>query len=106
MSKHTPGPLRIKKAPPSRDGREVETVALHGGERPVVAVCLARADAEYYVACVNACEGINPEAVPELLSALRSLCRAKHPLEWSPSVELVTAFASARAAIAKAEGRS
>lgn len=31
----------------------------------------ARANAERIVACVNACKGINPEAVPDLLDALK-----------------------------------
>ena len=34
---------------------------------------LHNANASRIVSCVNACEGINPEAVPEMLEALRSL---------------------------------
>lgn len=33
----------------------------------------ARANANHIVACVNGCEGINPEAVGDMLEALRSV---------------------------------
>ena len=38
---------------------------------------------------------------PDLLNALELLCNAKRPLDWSPSIELVEAFAKARALLAK-----
>lgn len=34
-----------------------------------------------------------------LRNALRDLCTAKHPLDWSPTVEIAEAFARARAAL-------
>ena len=40
----------------------------------------AKANAHRIVACVNACEGINPEAVPELLEALKDMYLGRgHP---------------------------
>ena len=48
------------------------------------------------VACVNACAGINPEAVPDLLEALKSAVAAPVCGNW---------YEQAAAAIAKAEGR-
>jgi hypothetical protein len=50
------------------------------------------------VECVNACEGINPQAVPDLLVALERLCRT-HRAQLYPKE-----FAEARAALAKATG--
>ena len=63
------------------------------------------ANARRIVACVNACEGINPEAVPDLLAACE-LC-----LEWmddvcgiqSPYEEVTIKI---KDAIAKARGQS
>ena len=63
------------------------------------------ANARRIVACVNACEGINPEAVPDLLAACE-LC-----LEWmddvcgiqSPYEEVTIEI---KAAIAKAKGET
>jgi len=34
-------------------------------------LCNSRRDAEYAVACANACAGINPEAIPELIQTVR-----------------------------------
>ena len=58
----------------------------------------AAANATHIVACVNACKGVNPEAVPDLLAALEACL----PVLDNPAMhwELKTA----RAAIAKAKG--
>ena len=37
----------------------------------------------------------------ELVAALRGLCNAKRPLDWSPSIELVDAFSHAREVLRK-----
>lgn len=61
------------------------------------------ANAARIVACVNACKGINPEAVPDLLAALQAVLdvpEARKALEQWGDRELI----AARAAIAKAEG--
>lgn len=64
------------------------------------------ANASRIVACVNACEGINPEAVPGLLKALQRLAK-RFPTEpiCGIDAEEWNAAQQARAAIAKAEGR-
>ena len=70
------------------------------------------ADARRIIACVNGCAGINPEAVPELLEALRKLWEFKVQYHRDETAEelldaLTTQFEglqeTARAAIAKAE---
>jgi len=77
---HTPGPWKIfdgygsdRSRPaivdsiPDRDGRCVANcIAFAATTNPE-----AQANAARIVACVNACEGINPEAVPELLAYIR-----------------------------------
>lgn len=60
------------------------------------------ANAARIVTCVNACEGINPEAVPELLAlAERTLAFLR---KWHGDAEGLEIGDMARAAIAKATG--
>jgi len=56
------------------------------------------ANAERIVACVNACEGINPEAVPEMLKALQNIENDSGTIP--PAI-----WAMRNAAIAKATGQ-
>lgn len=56
------------------------------------------ADAKRLVACWNACEGINPDAVPDLLEACKAIECA------SGSVAITNALMKVSAAIIKAEG--
>lgn len=58
----------------------------------------AQANARRIVACVNACKGINPEAVPEMLEAIILLCDTTNPRVPCEH----PAFSIARAAISKA----
>lgn len=62
------------------------------------------ANAARIVACVNACEGINPGAVPDLLAALKSCLPdlAHYASNHGPGPD--KRLDAARAAIAKAEG--
>lgn len=62
-------------------------------------------NARRIVACVNACEGINPDAVPELLDAAEILAglEAKDGGRTFPTKEQC---AFARSVIAKARGES
>jgi hypothetical protein len=63
----------------------------------------ADANANCIVACVNACAGLNPEAVPDLLLALRAMVAA--PLAYNHEDAFAinqTALSMARAAIQKA----
>lgn len=87
------------------------------GPKSFVSVCqgyaqhapaLNRANMERIAACWNACEGINPEAVPMMLEALKNIfgsmdlyraCGQVYP----PKVEAL--MVAIGAAIAKAEGQ-
>lgn len=98
-TEHTPEPWEFYTTP---DGETVIAVA-DGG--PAIASIaeeasteLNEADAERIVACVNACKGLNPEAVPDLLAALGpfTILNPLHCPSYAGSIEI------ARAAIAKA----
>lgn len=74
------------------------------------AITQARTNGQRIVACVNACEGINPDAVPELLAELRNLRNeatgylrdlARHSVD---AATLIGALRRAERSIAKAEG--
>lgn len=73
---------------------------------PEMGECEANADR--IVACVNACEGINPKAVPELLKAVEAMLRgadlvAAATLDGGPQYPtLMLASTKAQAAIALA----
>ena len=89
MAEHTPGPWRytcrgeigemavyVLKGPKSPGGPPTGLVIAHlgldtAGEN--VAGAEREANASRIVACVNACKGINPEAVPVLLGLLRNI---------------------------------
>lgn len=69
------------------------------------------ADADRLADCWNACEGINPEAVPDMLAALKAavmaldlvphdLCKAK------VNAKIDAAMKQASSAVAKAEAQS
>ena len=62
-------------------------------------------DAVRAVACVNACAGINPEAVPEMREALRAIISV--PAEQFANARQFQAWCElkSRAALAKAEGK-
>ncbi len=67
MTKHTPGPWKMfygKICSPS-----CESLGFLSGEFTERSHDLA--NALRVIACVNACEGINPKAVPDLLKALK-----------------------------------
>lgn len=66
---------------------------------------IAKQRAERAAACWNACEGINPDAVPDLLAACKAMLNtpAMNADEMDP-IE-IEAVELARAAIRKAEGR-
>lgn len=105
-TKHTPGPWRNDPAKGSAVGaapvivadtcwrgttREIAKVLFHGGsEDPEV-----QANARRIVACVNACEGINPKAVPDLLAACKEVLRKNNG--YSVTEQLRTAIAKAEA---------
>lgn len=113
MPKHTPGPwvVHIDK---SRGNwvYNIRTEKPHnpsGGLGKHIAECNglmeARGEnnAEHIVACVNACAGINPEAVPELVKACEAIMpHLNSDLDaHEPWVKEIDALA---AALAKAKG--
>ena len=63
---------------------------------------LAMRRRDHIVACVNACEGISPEVVPDLLATARELVRDVHGCELDASMS--AAVSACAAAIARAEG--
>ena len=99
--KHTPGPLSAHYHGSGygisrrRDGASQRIADVHGTSKR------DEATAHRLAACYNACEGINPDAVPELLKA------AKPVLGWLEDQDGETVYKLRglfRAAIAKAEG--
>ena len=64
----------------------------------------AEANAKRIVACVNACEGINPEAVSDMYAALVHITDAFEINIDGAHAEAI--FNKAKKAIAKAEGRT
>ena len=58
------------------------------------------------VACVNACEGINPDAVPEMLEALKGISKAFQRIieQYEPDSNANEWIAHAHDAISKAGG--
>lgn len=101
MSEHTPEPweARLHEDPQWM-------VRVKGS--PLGAVCLTsqgndEANARHIVACVNACEGINPEAVPELLAASKAVWKWHNQQSERGPMDLDDALRTLVAAIAKAE---
>lgn len=104
-AKHTPGPWHVATNPGGPDDQPVFFSVRDGSGRPdgEDTVCVPLGDSETVkantariVSCVNACEGINPEAVPALLESLMAvmrICDRNTPV-----------FAAAREAIVKATG--
>lgn len=110
MSNHTPEPWSINEWP--QGDAEIRIGAV--GYPRIAAVLLKyesingqKANAERIVACVNACAGIDPEAIPLLMEALRDLIPhvlhyAAMPLAHSDAHKHA---AQARAAIKLATGK-
>ena len=82
---HTPGPWKIYDGYGSDRSRPSIVDSIPDRDGKCVANCIAfasstnnqmDANAARIVACVNACEGINPEAVPEMLSVLHQCLSA------------------------------
>jgi len=67
---HTPEPWYD-----SSTGNHQGLVLSEGDGQSVAVTYQGPADAARIVACVNACKGLNPEAVPEMLAALESFTR-------------------------------
>lgn len=107
--KHTAEPWRAGK-----DGQSIicdtkigkwrednEHLAHYGGY--VVAETVTPSNRDRIIACVNPCAGINPEAVPDLLSALRRLVSDVKQLEGYWTEGTGNLISDAEAALAKAK---
>ena len=131
MSTHTPEPWYQDGRGPRSSGRiPIFAPTIGGlGQKSSVSIASAsqlgmagspgaqQANADRIIACVNACAGINPEAVPELLEALEMampyLERAPKFYKfqragrefWPNREEAEGCFFKALAAIAKARGQ-
>jgi len=88
MSEHTPGPLEVYD--------ETNIFAPSSPRNADIA-----ADAKRIVACVNACEGINPEAVPRLLKAAKGMVAAASATNFYEAAGV--ALEALEAAITKAK---
>lgn len=83
MSAHTPGPWRWLPNMTrlvSDDGAGVLS-PWWDSETEEDGVAISDSDARRIVACVNACEGLNPEAIPGAVEVLR-LCAASVCAGW------------------------
>ena len=111
--KHTPGPWAIEESKrgailyiKARDGQVAQTY----GEGDFYRTQYP--NARRIVGCVNGCEGINPDAVPELLAALTNIRDTVESCYvaggWVPldTEEMESIAAMSNAAIAKAEGEA
>lgn len=115
--KHTPEPWRVGRHAVVADVPVVggcsgtDDVDYYGGH--LVCETVTEANAERIIACVNACKGINPEAVPDLLEACEALpldkFRDGEPPDAADFKDNADAFLRAmrlaRVAIAKATGK-
>ncbi len=116
MDKHTPEPWNVmfnydnninEEAPGrhtirSKDGWNIARIWENIGNSD------SSANARRIVSCVNACAGINPEAVPDLVKALLGLIDACTPSDsdrGSVKRPTLEALESARAALLKATGK-
>lgn len=106
-TQHTPTPWKATQA-----GSGANWGIESGGRHIGVVIGIAnpqqgKADAERIVACVNACEGINPEAVPEMLKELKHLATLLEPaLNNGSKIPGLATINKLWLIIAKAEGRS
>ena len=95
----------------SECGRTVARVPFYTKKQRVLLNQLETADfdlgdAERIVACVNACEGLNPEAVPDLIESLGQVfCNICGKLAMQPQDEHCAACNPRRAALANAKSR-
>ena len=108
QSTHTPGPWAATQHIGHKDQIGVTAdadpciIAIMGNQRawPLE----AKANAARIVACVNACEGINPEAVPDLLHIAKCLLAMVEA--YAPDMATVNGqIEEFKAMIATAEGR-
>ncbi len=108
MSKHTPGPWRQK--PDNKKSVQFYITGSAYRNPGWKNVPKNEVNAEHIVACVNALEDINPEAVPDLIAITKLILKEwEAPVEGIQRGELIARLSQyaneARAAITKVEGR-
>jgi len=100
-TQHTPEPWKSsEKSYLSSDFRysiyQPDGKQVHDGIR----ACFRKeADRNRAIACVNACEGINPEAVPIMVNILETMKKKadEHKLQIAPELELAIELALTKA---------
>ena len=82
------------------------TVEQQNSPHEEIGIIYGKTNAYRIVACVNACEGINPEAVPDLLAACKAMLQSAVDGECSYDAQgnEWPEIVQARAATAKARG--
>jgi len=101
MSKHTPGPAYTLDP----DTAPSDVVGILNAKGHVIAEA-RKGQETHIVACLNACEGLNPEAVPEVLLQLRTIAkRMQHNGSITIDADSLMGIEITEA-IAKAEGKS
>lgn len=110
MSKHTPGKLIIELGS-AKSASNGAFILKADRDEKLTSPTERDSNIEHAVDCWNACIGINPEAVPDLLAALQNLDREITALEMfgetgntASAANVEAARVAARAAIAKATG--
>jgi len=115
-TKHTPEPWRVHNVKPEPGTVQVWTDESHGSMMIATFAGMGKENnARHTVACVNACEGINPPAVPEIVAALQNLLdivdwlqksgNMKSPVTPHPfGLGVIGAKQAARTALARAKG--
>ena len=101
MSKHTPEPWKVfvkGRTLEVQDGAGLPIAAWPGFDDSRRPIAEHRANVLRIVACVNACEGIDPGAVKELLEAAKAFLAPNHsPETWEIAHQgLVAAIAKAK----------
>lgn len=108
MTAHTPGPW-TQENKGELGTRTARHVVVDAKGRKIVKMpdlsSRSYANAARIVTCVNSCEGINPEAVPEMLVGLKQMENIFYPFQAGYRGESQAAIRAVHDAIAKAEGR-
>ena len=104
MSEHTKEPWVTGKWGDGSSGYGLTNVIAPDSE-VIIATDVIEGEATRIIACVNACAGINPEAVPDMVEALKTARTAlsENPFQGVPNtVSMDEAVATIDAALKKA----
>lgn len=105
---HTPGLLKLATTYAQAQKGHAQIVTWEDQDLPIATIkpnhldpAESLSNAERFVACWNACDGINPAAVPEIVDALERLLHCACPTGMDTETD--RAMEQARAALAKAK---